>query len=220
MPAAVDENHARLALSLGYAPGTLYELDQVHGTRCVVATARMPDVAERADAAVGLPGRGPIAVRTADCVPILLADARRGLCAAVHAGWRGAALGVLPAALAELMRERPEEGLGLPAGRLLDVLVALGPHIRLRAFEVGEEVAEQVQAAAPETSLVDRRGPRPHADLTGLIHAQLRRLGVSDGAVEDVGGCTFSEPKRFFSHRRDQGRTGRHLAVISPRAST
>jgi len=213
--AAVAENHARLATAVGYEPGSLYEVEQVHGVRCVVATNdSTPNVIE-ADAVVALRGHPYVAIRTADCVPLLLADARRGCVAAVHAGWRGAVAGVLAQAVEALLSARPE--IALEAGEAGDLLVAVGPHIRREAFEVGEEVAERVEAAAPGRSLVTRHGTRPHADLTGLVRAQLEGLGVGPGAIDDVGGCTYTDAERFFSHRRDRGHSGRHLAVIGPR---
>ncbi|NOY90198.1 MAG: polyphenol oxidase family protein, partial [Deltaproteobacteria bacterium] len=123
--------------------------------------------------------------------------------------------GVLPAAVRALLaldvRSRPG-----------DLLVAVGPHIRVAAFEVGEDVAAQIAAAAPTgvplpRPLIERRGSRRYANLAALLHAQMQDLGVQLRHIEDVGGCTFSEPERFFSHRRDDGRTGRQLGVIQPR---
>ena len=100
---------------------------------------------------------------------------------------------------------------------------AIGPHIRPDAFEIGEEVAAEIDAAAARcgaASAVRRSsvaGAKPHADLAALLTAQLVALGVPPAHIDDTGGCTFAEPDRFYSHRRDQGHTGRHFAVIVAR---
>jgi polyphenol oxidase len=211
--AAVAENLRRFFASLGVPSERAFEVNQVHGdaVRFVSARERPDDVrGVRADALAALdPGLG-VFVRTADCVPVLLAHPASGAVAAVHAGWRGAAAGVVPKALSAVAART--------GSRLGDWLAAIGPHIRAEAFEVGEEVAEALEAAAPPgVAVVSRAHGRPHGDLARLVHAQLAALGVPPGAIDDVGGCTHDEPARFFSHRRDEGRTGRHLSGIVAR---
>ena len=95
-----------------------------------------------------------------------------------------------------------------------ELIVAIGPHIR--AFEVSEEIAERLAAVAHGARVVEARAPRPYVDLALTLRAQLTNLGVE--RIDDVGGCTLSEPERFFSHRRDRGRTGRHLSAIIARS--
>ncbi|MEM1416323.1 MAG: peptidoglycan editing factor PgeF [Myxococcota bacterium] len=204
-PEAVAENHRRLAEAVGY--GRLYEVSQVHGdgVRVVDGKERPEDVrAEEADALIGR-GRGfAVAVRVADCAPLLLADAERELVAAVHCGWRGVAAALAPAVVRRLVAlgARPEA-----------LRAALGPHIRAPRFEVGEEVAAPLVAAAGgDASVVDRTKAKPHVDLAAILRRQLAEVGVR--ILEDAGGCTYDEPARFFSHRRDAGLTGRHLAVV------
>jgi len=231
-PAAVAENRRRFARAVGLdeGEGRLFEVSQVHGARVVVleASSRAPDEAvgavrrEEADALVARPlagfGRAPaVGVRTADCVPVLAAHPSSGAVAAIHVGWRGAVAGVLPAALAALL-----DAAG-PGATPAELVVAIGPHIRADAFEVGLEVAAALaEAAGPDARVVrepvtPETGPppgSPRVDLAAVCGAQLARAGVPRSRVDDVGGCTFAEPDRFFSHRRDRGRTGRHLAVI------
>ena len=149
-------------------------------------------------------------VRVADCVPILIGDQATGGAAAVHAGWRGTVARVVPAAVAEL---------ALGGGDPARMIAAIGPHISLAAFEVSEPVAAQLASASSATDVVDGScGPRPHVDLRRIIRAQLREAGLSDGSVDDVRGCTVTEPESFFSYRRDGKRSGRHLAAIVPRS--
>ncbi|MGE0791395.1 MAG: peptidoglycan editing factor PgeF [Sandaracinaceae bacterium] len=199
-PAAVAANTARFAEELG-AHDHLYEVSQVHGARVVDASGDVMALREEeADAIVARTPGAAVAVRTADCVPILLADPRTGAVAAVHAGWRGVVADIASAAVRAMESD--------------ELLAVIGPHIRLPSFEVSDEIADRIEAAAGER-VIDRSAPRPHADLAAAVRAQLRRAGVA--AIDDVGGDTFDEARRFFSHRRDQGRTGRHLSAIVAR---
>ena len=99
-----------------------------------------------------------------------------------------------------------------------DVLAAIGPHIRPPSFEVGDEVAEEIHAASPGADPVVRGYAKPHIDLARVVCAQLAALGIAPGHVDDVGGCTVTEATRFFSYRRDAGRTGRQAGIILGRA--
>jgi copper oxidase (laccase) domain-containing protein len=94
------------------------------------------------------------------------------------------------------------------------LVAAIGPHIRVDAFEIGEEVALQMERAAGGRVVVDRSRAKPHGDLSRLLRLQLLDVGLEEAAVDDVGGCTYTDASRFFSHRRELGRTGRHLSAI------
>jgi YfiH family protein len=202
-PAAVEENLRRLAVEIGYAAPELCELNQVHGG--VVRT--MPH--ERGlDGDAMVSTREPLGIRVADCAAVLLADPASGAVAAAHAGWRGVVARVVPnvvRALAALHGSEPAQ-----------LVAAVFPCIGLDAFEVGEDVAQQLAAEAGEQ--VVRRGTgKPHVDLQGAVYSQLIASGLEAARIDLVIGCTFSEPTAFFSYRRDGGATGRHLAVILPR---
>lgn len=211
-PENVGENLARAARSLGVEPGRLYYLSQVHGRDVVVVdgTENREEVLYRQGDAVATRTAGvACGVRTADCVPILIGDRRSGAAAAVHAGWRGAVAGVVEAGVSQLRK--------LASGEV-DLVAAIGPHISVAAFEVGEEVAERIGAASPDPDVIDRtRGPKPHADLRRMIRAQLRQLGLADQAIDDVEGCTVGNERDLFSYRRDGKKSGRHLAAIVAR---
>lgn len=206
-PLAVAENARRFAEAIGVDLARLHEVSQVHG-RAVLSVAPQADVSSsrsvEADALVAR-GGAAAAVRTADCMPILVAHPPSGAVAAVHAGWRGVVARVLDAAI-DAMAVPPEE-----------LLAAIGPHIRAEAFEIGDDVAREIAASACGADVILRRSPRPHADLARAVRAQLAARGVVDDRVDDVGGCTLTDAARFFSHRRDAGRTGRHLAAIASR---
>lgn len=208
-PRAVSENLARFLAAVDAKD--VFEVSQVHGREVVIVDEGDEVLATRAREADALVTRirgACVGVRTADCAPILIADPERGAVAAVHAGWRGVVARVIDAALDRMI------ALGASAGELV---VAIGPHIRADAFEVGDDVAAQIAREAHGEDVVLRGAERPRVDLAKTIRAQLSRRGVRDENVDDVGGCTFTEPSRFFSHRRDAGRTGRHLAVIRAR---
>lgn len=199
---------------LGVARSRIFFSSQVHGR-----TVRMLDagdtpeqvVFDAADALVTSEAGLACGVRTADCVPILLADAVTGVVAAAHAGWRGVVCDIL-AATVEQMERRGSAPSALVA--------AIGPHISRTAFEVSEDVARALAHAAGDDGVVDReRGSKPHVDLRRAVRLQLIRLGLSHDAIEDVPGCTYSDPEQFFSFRRDGPESGRHISVIVARSA-
>ncbi len=208
-PDSVRENLARAARALHVDPTKLFFLSQVHGreVRQVDAAATFDAVARtEGDAlASGDPAVG-VGVRSADCVPVLIGDRKTGRVAAVHAGWRGVELGAVEAAIDHL-GAAPEE-----------LVVAIGPHISLEAFEVSDDVAARLVACSPDPGVIAREpGARPHIDLRRLLRAKLLARGLDPRSVDDVAGCTVGEPARFFSFRRDGAKSGRHLSVIVPR---
>jgi YfiH family protein len=151
-----------------------------------------------------------IGVRVADCVAILLAHAPSGAVAAVHAGWRGVVGEIVSATLSALAAR-----VAAPPAQWI---AAVFPHIGAGAFEVGEDVAQQIAESVPEEPrVILRGGEKPHVDLGLAVELQLRRAGLAGENIERVVGCTFSEPERFFSYRRDGAASGRHLAVIVSR---
>lgn len=204
----VRENRRRFSDSLRLPTDRLFEQRQVHGSsvREIAQTDVAGTVANaEGDALVARTAGFGVAARTADCVPVLIAHPPSGDVAAVHAGWRGSIAGVVVRAV-EAMSHAPRE-----------LIAAIGPHIRVDAFEIGEEVAVRMESAAPGRLVVDRRSDKPHGDLARLITYQLLAAGLPAELIEDVGGCTFSETTHFFSHRRDRGNTGRHLSAIVAR---
>lgn len=207
---AVRMNRARFAESLGVSLDRMFEQHQVHGSfvREVGRNDRPSAIVDgEGDGLVTRVAGLAVTARTADCVPILLAHPSSGEVAAVHAGWRGAVAGVVPNAI-DVLAHDPAE-----------LVAAIGPHIRVGAFEIGEEVARELENAAGGRPVVDRSGERPHGDLAALVTLQLRDAGLPPAAIDDVARCTHSDAANFFSHRRDRGRTGRHLSAIVARAS-
>ena len=207
---AVRTNRARFAEALGVSLDRLFEQHQVHGcfVREIVDADDPSTIVEaEGDALVTRVAEAAVAARTADCVPVLLAHPGSGHVAAVHAGWRGAVAGVVPRAI-EVLACEPAE-----------LVAAIGPHIRIGAFEIGEEVAREMEDAAGGRPVVDRSREKPHGDLAALVKLQLLDAGLPRRAIDDAGRCTYSEAAHFFSHRRDRGHTGRHLSAIVARTS-
>lgn len=196
-PQAVASNRRRLVDAL-QLPGEPAWLKQVHG--CGVVEAGQAGC--EADAVVAHEPGKVCAVLTADCLPVLLCEREGRSVAALHAGWRGLADGVIEAGVAAM---------GLPAERLM---AWLGPAIGPDAFEVGEEVREafmQHDPAAASAFQPSVNEGRWMADLYRLARQRLNGLGVE--AVYGGGLCTYSDPQRFFSYRRD-GATGRMASLI------
>ena len=210
--AHVAENRARMAAALGVSPAALATPYQIHSADVVVVDAPWTHEARpRADAVVTrVPGLA-IGVSTADCGPVLLADAGARVIGAAHAGWRGALAGVTDAAIAAMER------LGAERAR---IVAALGPMIRQPNYEVGAELVDRFVAADPDNSRFFRPAARPgHAlfDLPGYIAARLAGAGIR--TIDDLGECTYADPQRFFSFRRTthQGEPdyGRHVNAIA-----
>jgi polyphenol oxidase len=196
------------------SPRILFQAEQVHGAAVVRGEGDAQAVRKvHADALVA---RAPFAVgvRVADCVPLLVAAVGSGGVAAVHAGWRGTVLGVVPAALA-MLAEDDEAGAGHAPARYL---AAIGPCIGACCFEVGLDVAAKIEGASHGAAVVVRTaGEKAWVDLRAAVRAQLTAAGLSNEDIEDVPGCTKCDAERFFSFRRDGANAGRHLAVIAAR---
>jgi YfiH family protein len=191
--ANVVENRARIARALGAAPENLLGLTQVHSADVVVArVAWAAGEGARADALVtDIPGLA-LGVITADCAPVLFADASSGVIGAAHAGWRGAAAGVLEATIAAMR--------GLGAAR---IAAAVGPCIAQASYEVGADMRDAVLALDGEAAAFFADGTRPghfQFDLAFYCAERLHRAGCA--VVQTLGLDTRDDAGRFFSHRR------------------
>lgn len=199
-PSRVASNRLRLkdAFSLPDEPGWL---EQVHGCDVAELNGSCAGV-QVADASVAFERGSVCAVLTADCLPLLMCDRSGTRVAAVHAGWRGLLAGVVEAAVARL------------GGARRDLLCWLGPAIGPEAYEVGAEMRDAFWGGDSEAADAFRcadDGEHWYADLYRLARLRLARCGVD--AVYGGDCCTFSEPARFFSYRRD-GVTGRMATLI------
>ncbi len=211
-PAKVAENRARMAAALGVRPDRFVTAYQIHSPDVVTIEQPWPPRERpRADAIVTRTPGLAIGVTTADCGPVLFADARARVIGVAHAGWRGAVTGVLEATIAAM------ETCG--ADRR-NITAALGPMIRQPNYEVGPELVARFTAADAVNQRFFEPSTRPdHAlfDLPGYIAARLASAGID--RVEDLGQCTYGDAARFFSYRRatHRGETdyGRHVNAIA-----
>ncbi len=187
---------------------------QVHGVRVMRARRDAGPQREEADAVISdVPGL-PVAVVTADCVPILVAELGGARVAAVHAGWRGLAAGVVAEALAALARS------GAAPAQLRAVI---GPHIGPCCYEVDAPVLEALSLRFGEATEAALRPARPgHAflDLGALVRVECLRAGLAASAVGVIpASCTRCDSERFHSYRRDGARAGRLVHSIEAAAS-
>ncbi len=211
-PEAVAENRARAARALGAAPDALVGLTQVHGI--AVARVETPWPAGAGPAADAMVTDRPgvaLGIITADCAPVLLADPSAGVIGAAHAGWRGAAAGVIEATVAAM------EALGAARGRIAG---AVGPCIGQASYEVGEDLRAAVLAAGADGARFlapGRREGRWQFDLSGYCAARLAAAGI--GLIDVVAADTAADEARFFSHRRRTlaggGPIGHQISIIS-----
>lgn len=209
---AVLENRARAARAIGAQPDHLVGVMQIHGAEVVeVAKPWSPGSGPRADAMVTNRPDVALAVITADCAPILLADTRAGVAGAAHAGWRGAVAGVIERTIAAMARLGAE-----PA----ETAAAIGPCIAQRSYEVAADLRDAVLAQDPGHARFfapGRRTERWQFDLAGYCAVRLTAAGI--GSVSVLGVDTAADEHRFFSHRRRTlnggGPIGHQISMIA-----
>lgn len=202
-PAAVATNRKRLASAIGLDTDAVIWMNQVHGDRVVRVDAPRDAGVGAVDDTDGLVTTAPrlaLAVVTADCIPVLLADARAGVVGAVHAGRVGAQMGVVARAVEAMCEAGAHPG---------DISVLFGPSVSGRNYEVPAAMADEVEAAIPGSRTTTARGT-PGLDLRAGIARQLEGLGVT--AIDADPRCTMEDPN-LFSHRRDAP-TGRLASVV------
>lgn len=202
-------NRTRVAEAMGVGADHLISVHQVHSATAVAITAPL-DEKPRADALVtNRPGLA-LSVLTADCQPVLFADAKAGVAGAAHAGWRGALDGILEAtidAMCDLGADRQA------------ITAVIGPSISQRAYEVGPEFFDEFIAESSENArfFASGTGDRMLFDLPGFGLHRLRAAGIAD--AEWTRHCTYSDPDRFYSYRRSthakEADYGRLIAAIA-----
>ncbi len=189
-------------LSVGWPDaGSLATAKQIHSDQVLVATK--PGQLGPGDAIISHRPGVTVAIRTADCLPILIVDPKTRAVAAVHAGWRGVVAEIVPKAVDAMRREfhsRPE-----------NLEIAIGPGIGACCFEVGPEVGAEFRAFFPERNDLEARAK---VDLAETVCRQLGRNGITRGQIDTSELCTFCERELFESYRRDRDGAGRMVAAI------
>jgi YfiH family protein len=234
----VTTNRRLLAEAItGNASTPLVTIRQIHSSVLVLAGAAHSD-RQRPCKGDGLMTDAPgllLAVQTADCIPVLVADPKRRVVAAFHAGWRGTVKRIVESGVG---RMRLEYG-----SRPQDLIAAIGPGIGACCYAVGEEVLSEFESQFPYADHLFREvystdpvrtkypmlfltqrapghspiGPSLHLDLVEANRRQLLSAGLKPRCIQSAGGCTNCQPELFFSHRASKGRAGRMLSVIGIR---
>ncbi|NOY99880.1 MAG: peptidoglycan editing factor PgeF [Chloroflexi bacterium] len=210
-PVRVRENRRRAFAALGRAPGSIFDVWQVHSANVAFGDAPRDPVASHQKADIILTDRPEVTLfmRFADCVPILLLDARLGVVGLAHAGWMGTVRGVATAAV-EAMQARY-------GSRPADIQAAIGPSIGPDHYEVGPDVVGQVKQSFGKDAdgLLCANG-RVSFDLWSANQLLLERAGVEH--VEIARVCTACHQEDWYSHRGEHGKTGRFGALIALKA--
>lgn len=187
-------------------PENLVMARQVHGTNILFAKDLQSRGADGFDVLITDQKGIAVGVRTADCLPILVADPAQGLVAAIHAGWRGTVSRVTEKAIQELTR------LG---SRIEDLVAALGPHMQGSCYEVGEDVAQTFQKEFPDWPILKKKSPeKSFLDVEETNYLQLRSLGLNPNQIDRLDDCTHCRPDLFHSYRRDGERAGRMVSFV------
>ncbi|HZH51987.1 MAG TPA: peptidoglycan editing factor PgeF [Microvirga sp.] len=210
-PAKVAENRRRMTEELGLAPEALISVHQVHSADAVIVQGPWNGDRPRADGmATAVPGLA-LGITTADCGPVLFADPHVGVIGAAHAGWRGAANGILESTIEAMER------LG---ARREKIVAVLGPTISQAHYEVGPEFVANLTGLDPNNERFFGPSERPgHTmfDLPGYIGMRLEAAGI--GEFANLGLCTYADEERFFSYRRTTHRGepdyGRLISAIA-----
>jgi hypothetical protein len=179
----------------------LATLRQIHSN--IVRVADRPADLGEGDAMISNVPGVTLTIRTADCLPILIADPRNHAIAAVHAGWRGTVLEIVPATI---------QAMATHFGTTLeDLVIAIGPGIGPCSYEVGPEVAARFAQFFPELQNISTK---TKIDLAETVIRQLRRNGGKPGQIDPSGLCTYCNPDLFHSYRRQGEAAGRMHSVI------
>lgn len=226
--AHVLQNRVLLAEAVTSSPATpLVTLRQVHSNVVVLSQTLAEPAADTPCEGDGLITAQPgvlLAIQTADCIPVLVADRRQRVVAAFHAGWRGTVQRIAESGIGRLRMEfgsRPE-----------DLVAAIGPGVGVCCYAVGDEVIARVRSQFAYADSLFRAvieavplsdpahftpQTRPHLDLIEANRRQLQDAGVPASSIEVIPGCTHCRPDLFFSYRQSKGRCGRMMSVIGVR---
>ena len=198
----VEQNYQRFQAAIGCGDRQRCFVHQIHGGEVATVIRDRPfENQTKADALVSDDPSRALAMRVADCVPILLASDDGTRVAAIHAGWRGIIADVIPNALSIFMPH----------------VAAIGPCIAFDAFEVGGEVLDMfAQKFGPSAPIRRTYNGKGHVDLREAAKMQLLRAGIAADRIDMSDRCTYRDADEFFSHRRDKGVTGRMAALILP----
>ncbi|MFC1545975.1 peptidoglycan editing factor PgeF [Pseudomonadota bacterium] len=201
----IKANLTRLTEAAGFSERP-HQTEQVHGVDHFICSGSGSLHSDQADILISNEATSSIAVRTADCLPILMADPVNRIIAAVHAGWRGTAAGVAIKAVEQMLKMGAEQK---------HLHASMGPAIGPCCFKVDSDTAEALKISVHGAGLATVYSPEPHPNLVAINRLQLQEMGLTEDHIEALDICSCCHPDRFYSYRRDHGTTGRHLAVVA-----
>lgn len=198
----IMNNRQRFGEVLGFSPEQLVHASQIHSGN--VAIANQPGSIPETDAVIATACGIMLSVKTADCVPVLFYEPEHHVVAAVHAGWKG----MISNIIANTILLMKKKFICNPHG----IIAALGPAIRTCCYEVGNDVAGHFSE-----SEIEEHDGRKYLNLPLAVKYRIKACGIPEENIDDCQRCTFCEPERFFSYRRDGKDTGRIMSVIGLR---
>jgi YfiH family protein len=209
-PDRVRENRRRFLAALHLNASSLITMHQVHSNH-VHIVEQLTDQRNplEGDALITQAENAVLAIKTADCLPVLIADPVHKAIGAVHSGWRGTLSGILPNTIQEMQRAFGSN----PA----ELLAAIGPGIRACCFEVGAEVVRLFEECYPESQIAQPLPGQPEKhriDLCKILQIQMDASGIPPRNRHDLGICTCCNAQDFFSYRAEGSASGRMMAVI------
>ncbi len=204
--AAVEENHERAFAALGLRREQVVSPYQVHGTHVrLVGQAHTGTTQPATDGLLTATPGVALLLRFADCVPILIFDPTRRAVAMIHSGWKSTVENIAAAAVEAFVRHARSQPEDLWAG--------IGPAIGPCCYEVGQEMVQTISRVKPQRAgVLQQRNGRSYLDLPGLVQAQLTAAGIKK--IVASGICTACHTEEWFSHRAENGRTGRFGALV------
>ena len=188
-----------------------HQANQVHQSELLWCSGEGKMHSQQADILMTHRSNTAVAVRIADCLPILLADPETGIVAAVHAGWRGTAASIVKTAVEAMLKHGAQHG---------KLLAALGPCIGPCCFAIGKDTAEALKKSTAGANDCFIHTSEIHADLAEINVLQLIEAGLNKSHIEVHKACTACHTEDFFSFRRDGKQSGRQLAVVATPSTT
>jgi polyphenol oxidase len=206
----VEENKRRFLAALYLEDASLITMHQVHSKHVHIIDEHTDLLNPRkGDALITRRENAALAIKTADCFPILIADPMHKAIGAVHSGWRGTLSGILPETIQAMQREFRSN----PA----ELFVAVGPGIRSCCFEVGKEVMQSFREVYPDQAIGQAITDRPEKywiDMCNILKIQMDDAGIRADYRYDLGICTCCNTSDFFSYRAEGAASGRMMAII------
>lgn len=202
----VDTNQNELAAYLGYSFENLVHMKQVHGDQIINISSSFPrDKIPVCDALITQQKNRPLMVMVADCIPVLVYDPIQEVIAVVHAGRAGVFSEIIPKSIEKMIRDY--------GSKAEDILVHLGPSIHECCYEVGTEIAEEIERSGYDYA-IHKKGDRYFLNLLAIADQQLENCGIRQKNIEISDRCTACNTDIFYSYRAENNKCGRFAGIM------